>query len=653
MYSKTLKPGILFGPYPEKQLPSESSLDTAILQGVRKVTALPWLQHYRAKEFATSVEIFGELLANELPIELMRRLKRLREELCLHGASDGADEQVLVEAFAVVRELSGRILNMRHYHNQIMGGWLILNGMLAEMATGEGKTLTAALPASIAALAGTPVHVLTTNDYLACRDAEQLSPLYAVLGLTVGSVTGEMEDPAVRRAGYACDITYTTNKQVGFDYLRDRTRTGSSSRLSRIISAAMPEYSEPVLRGMCFGIVDEADSVLIDEARTPLKLSRQVANSPPEEFYTAVLSLADNLLIDKDYTVSAGRVDLTAKGKKLLKESCEKNSGLLTRRRNREESVRLALSAKHLYKRDEHYLVADGKVHIIDPNTGRRMAGRTWERGLHQLIETREGLDVSPFTETIGKISYQQLFSRYLSMGAMSGTASQVKGELLAIYRLPVVCVPCNQPLQRNNYGGKVFKTHEEKLLGIVESVKEIHATGRPVLIGTRTVSASEELSALLDEAGFSHRVLNARQDADEAEVVGRSGQAGSITIATNMAGRGTDISLGAGVAELGGLHVIVSEHNDVYRLDRQLIGRCGRQGDPGSYQIFLCWDYQIVMSDNVRIQEILLNINNIAAFCCVRLAQYRQELQQRRLRKRLTNSDQSLAVGLSFSGSG
>jgi preprotein translocase subunit SecA len=651
VYSETLKPGIAFGTYPENRPERFGALDSAIVNGVRKIAHIPMLERYRAKQFAIQVEQLGDQIVYEQTGELMNRLKNTREQLRLHGAFDTCDQKALIEAFAVVRELSGRTLNMRHYRNQIMGGWLILNGMLAEMSTGEGKTLTAALPASIAALAGTPVHVLTTSDYLASRDAVLLAPLYAVLGLRVGVVTADMENLDDRRIGYSCDITYTTNKQVGFDYLRDRTSVGSPGRLSRLVGEALAEQASPILRGLCFAIVDEADSLLIDEARTPLKLSRQIGESPPQSFYSLCLKLAGGLRKEKDYTVIGKKIALTRVGQKQLKTACEKQDKIWHRRRYREECVRLALSAMHLFKRDEQYLVDEGKVHIIDANTGRRMKGRSWERGLHQLIETREGLETTPFSETVGKISYQQFFSHYLRLGGMSGTASEVQNELLATYKLPVIKVPDHCHLNRESLAGTVCQTHEEKLAAIVASVKHMHAFGRPVLIGTRTVGSSEELSQLLKEAGLKHRILNARQDSDEAKIVSQAGKAGSITIATNMAGRGTDISLGKGVRGLGGLHVIVSEHNEVRRLDRQLIGRCARQGDPGSYQYFLCPEDQIVMSDKVHIFGMMLNTKYLAANCYVRLLQMRNEWQLRRLRKYLTGSDQRLAEGLSFSG--
>jgi preprotein translocase subunit SecA len=651
VYSETLKPGIAFGTYPENRPERLGALDTAIVNNVRKIAHIPVLERYRAKQFAMQVEQLGEIIVYEQPGELMNRLKNIREQLRLHGAFDTCDQNTLIEAFAVVRELSGRTLNMRHYRNQIMGGWLILNGMLAEMSTGEGKTLTAALPASIAALAGTPVHVLTTSDYLASRDAVQLAPLYAVLGLKVGVVTADMENMADRRMGYSCDITYTTNKQVGFDYLRDRTTGGSPGRLSRLVGAALAEQASPILRGLCFAIVDEADSLLIDEARTPLKLSRQISESPPKSFYSLCLKLAGELTIDKDFTVIGKKIELTSVGQKLLETACEKQDKIWHRRRYREECVRLALSAMHLFKRDEQYLVDDGKLHIIDVNTGRRMKGRSWERGLHQLIETREGLETTPFNETVGKISYQQFFSLYLRLGGMSGTASEVQYELLATYKLPVIKVPDHRPVSRVSLAGTVCQTHDEKLAAIVASVKHKHVFGRPVLIGTRTVGLSEEFSLLLQEAGLQHSVLNARQDSDEAKIVSQAGQAGSITIATNMAGRGTDISLGKGVRELGGLHVIVSEHNEVRRLDRQLIGRCARQGDPGSYQYFICPEDRIVMSDKVHIFRMMLNTKYLVAHLYVRLLQLKREWQLRLLRKYLTDSDQRLAEGLSFTG--
>jgi preprotein translocase subunit SecA len=473
--------------------------------------------------------------------------------------------------------------------------------MVAEMETGEGKTLTATLPACTLALGGVPVHIITVNDYLAQRDAKWMAPVYDALGLKVGVIQHGI-DPAARRAAYQCDITYCTNKEVAFDYLRDRIilwdrPTPVRLQIERLFGKNS-RVQKLVMRGLHFAIVDEVDSVLVDESRTPLIISSQGDGVHDAGIYQYALSIARELASDKDFLIlpSDRTVKLTKNGQDRVADFDWSDLGMLANVDQREELVRQALVALNLFKRDKQYLVQDGKVQIIDEYTGRLMADRSWEGGLHQLIEIKEGCDITGIKETKARISYQRFFRRYQWLAGMTGTAREVSGELWSIYRMRVVTVPTNRPIKRHRLPDRVFPTAKKKWPSVVKAISEIHQNGRPVLVGTRSVAASEHLSRLLDHAGLPHKVLNARQDKEEADIIARAGEPDSIVVATNMAGRGTDIRLAAGVAERGGLHVIATERHEAGRIDRQLFGRCGRQGDPGSSEAMVSLDDELIM---------------------------------------------------------
>jgi preprotein translocase subunit SecA len=451
-------------------------------------------------------------------------------------------------------------------------------------------------------LAGIPVHIITVNDYLAGRDCELMSPLYNVMGMSVGAITEELDDPQARQAVYARDIAYCTNQAVAFDYLRDRVTMGHRrGRLHRSIDDlhTSTNAGQLLLRGLCFAIVDEADSVLIDEARTPLKLSGPATNQIDRRVLRQALQFADQLdsngnayLID-----DTRRVVLTEAGKAHLAQLAEGRDRPWTSPRRRELIVKQALSARHLFIKDQQYLIRDGKIQIIDENTGRIMPDRSWELGLHQMIEAKERVEITDPAESLARITYQRFFRRYLRLGAMTGTAQEVAGELWSVYRLAVVQIPRHRPSRRRSLPTRIHQSAEEKWQDVVAHAKTMQDEGRAVLIGTRSVETSEQLSELLTRAGLDHEVLNARQDRREAEIVAQAGQSGRITVATNMAGRGTDIHLAAEVTEAGGLHVIATERNDARRIDRQLFGRCARQGDPGSVEAILSWEDEIMDS--------------------------------------------------------
>ena len=659
--STAFRPGIAQGVYPERQVDREKWLDRAAGSVEGTVRRRRDGSRKRLEAFAFAVRREGAELAEQTDATIAARVDDLRSAL----RREGLTEPLVVRSFAMVREMAHRKLGTPHYDVQLMGGWVMTRGMLAEMNTGEGKTLTATLPACTAALAGIPVHVISVNDYLVQRDAEAMGPIYRALGLTVGTILERQKDTAARRAAYQCDVTYGTNKQVAFDYLRDGlARRNQRGRLQPGIERLRRDPHPPdrlLLRGLCFAIVDEADSVLIDEARTPLILSGPGGSTEQRKLYRRAVRFASALEEGVDYRLLAreARVALTERGKQRLGELARPYQGLWTGPRRRAEWVERALAALHLFERDRHYLVRDAKVEIIDQPTGRVAPDRSWERGLHQLIEIKEGCVLTPENETLARISYQQFFRRYLRLAGMTGTAREVTRELWSVYRLNTVVIPTRKPLQRSARGTRVFTTQESKWKAVVERVEGLHRCGRPVLVGTCSVAASEHLSQLLAERGLPHQVLNAHQDADEARIVAEAGQPGRVTVATNMAGRGTDIRLGPGVAESGGLHVIATQRNEARRIDRQLFGRCGRQGDPGSFEAILSLeDDPVRVYFAPRVQRLLsrlgrppLPIKRWLGDLLTSLPQRAEEARHARTRRNLIQVEEYLEDLLAFAG--
>ena len=570
------------------------------------------------------------------------------------------------ECFALVREAAARTIGKRHYDSQLLAGWALLRGRLVEMQTGEGKTFAATLAASAAALAGYPVHVITVNDYLAARDAEEMGALYRFLGLSVGVVVQGLTRPE-RRAAYACAVTYCTNKELAFDYLRDRVALARrSSRLHLSLERLRGDVTREedlVLRGLYFGIVDEADSVFIDEARTPLILSATSRSATAQDDCERALAFARGLAAGADYSIDLAErsVALADAAKSRLTAHAAGLEGVWRSARAREELVTQALSALLLFRRDQQYVVADGKVQIVDESTGRVMPDRSWEQGLHQMIEAKEGCAPTDSRETLARLTYQRLFRRYLRLSGMTGTAQEVAREIASVYRLAVVRVPLHRPSRRIQAGTKFCATLGEKWAAVAESVERIACIARrPVLIGTRSVKASEELSAVLAARGIEHALLNAKQDAAEADVIALAGQAGRVTVATNMAGRGTDIRLGPGVAENGGLHVILTEYHDSRRVDRQLFGRCARQGDPGSCEAIVSLEDEIfaIHVPGAARWAAALRQNDGAAVRAVQkalraAAQFAAERRSAVVRLQNLKLDQRLEQVLAFSGRG
>ena len=654
-----LRPGIADGYYPERPAPDSSWLQKSI-HGLSGTFASKDISPRSFGRTIQAINKYGKQFELQSDAELMATTKELRIQLHKQGMTADLTHQ----AFALVRETAQRTISMRHFDCQLMGGWVMVHGQLAEMETGEGKTLTATLAAATAALAGIPVQIVTVNDYLVARDAESMGPIYQALGLSVSAVTADMDESA-RRAGYSADIAYCTNKQLAFDYLRDRILLGNDQGRLRLQLERLHNQNARTdrlfLRGLCFAIIDEADSVLVDEARTPLIISRKCNSSEEEQTYRQAMTLAAKLVAGSHFSIDlkARIVKLNDNGSAYLAETAPSLGTIWKSARQREELIHQALSAHHLYTRDRHYLVQEDKVMIIDENTGRVMADRSWERGLHQMIEIKEDCEISGRQEHLARLTYQRFFRRYLRLAGMTGTAQEVQRELWSVYHLAVTRIPTNKPTRRTETGQRIYSNKPAKWAAVVKRIRALQEKGRPVLIGTRSVGDSELLSELLQEKGLKHQVLNARQDAHEAEIISKAGQKGCITVATNMAGRGTDIPLGEGVAEMGGLHVLSTERNDARRIDRQLYGRCGRQGDPGSYESLLCLEDEILqhhlspvvrsmLKSTMRLNRSLADNISLSA---MRLAQFGRERQYLRMRKDLLQMDEQLGRMLAFSG--
>lgn len=481
-------------------------------------------------------------------------------------------DDLLPEAFATVREASKRVLNMRHFDVQLIGGMALHEGRIAEMKTGEGKTLVGTLPVYLNALLSKGVHVVTVNDYLAQRDSEQMGQIYNFLGMTVGVNLNGMEH-VDKQDAYACDITYGTNNEFGFDYLRDN----------------MVLYKEQMVqRPLYFCIIDEVDSILIDEARTPLIISGQAQKST--ELYYAADRFVKRLVAEEDYTVDikVKAVSLTEKGVAKAEKAFGIDNLYDHTNVTLNHHVVQALKANAIMRRDVDYVVDEEEVKIVDEFTGRLMAGRRYSDGLHQAIEAKEELEVQNESMTLATITFQNYFRMYQKLAGMTGTAKTEEEEFKKIYGLEVLQVPTNKPNQRKDMPDVVYKSEQGKFRAVVEGILERHKKNQPVLVGTISIENSELLSDLLKRKGVKHKVLNAKFHAEEAEIISRAGEPGSVTIATNMAGRGTDILLGEGVSEVGGLHIIGTERHESRRIDNQLRGRAGRQGDPGSTQFYL-----------------------------------------------------------------
>ena len=558
-----------------------------------------------------------------------QRMTEYRQQV---QAGERTLDDLLPEVFALVREASRRVMGMRHYDVQLVGGIVLHRGKIAEMKTGEGKTLVATLPVALNALSGKGVHVVTVNDYLATRDAQWMGKLYNFLGLSVGVIVNGLDDQA-RKEAYGADITYGTNNEFGFDYLRDNMKFYAT---------------QLVQRGHNFAIVDEVDSILIDEARTPLIISG--ASDESVGMYRAMDQIVRQLG-PEDYTV-----DEKARTAMLSEEGVAHCEALLhvdnlfdPANITQQHCILQALKAHHVFKRDVDYIVQNDKVVIVDEFTGRLMDGRRYSDGLHQALEAKENVTIAAENQTLASITFQNYFRMYDKLAGMTGTADTEAVEFHQIYNLEVVSIPPNKPMQRKDYPDLIYRTRKEKYDAIIEAIRELYEKGQPVLVGTISIETSEMLSQRLKKLNIPHSVLNAKQHAREAEIVAQAGQKGHVTIATNMAGRGTDIVLGEGVLELGGLHILGTERHESRRIDNQLRGRSGRQGDPGSSRFYLSLEDDLMRlfgSDRISglMEKLGLKdgeaIENTMVTRAVESAQKRVEAHHFEIRKTLLDYD-------------
>ena len=644
--------------YAERADPKESWLTE--LEGV--VVAAPrrvgqWARRRRSLSMMARVNGLEERFSRLTEDGLRAKGRELRSSLRLQGY----DTPSVVEVFALVRETSRRLIGIRHHDVQIRAGFAMLDGAIAEMDTGEGKTVTAALTAVAAAFAGMPVHVITVNQYLAERDCETLRPIYEFLGLTVGAISHDLT-PKDRAKVYAHDIVYACNKEIAFDYLRDRIVLGSQPNMLRlklqcVTGVGQEKANRLVMRGLHFAIVDEADSVLVDEARTPLIISRGSSAAQEEGWARQAFQIIDGFEQDKHFALKTEdrHIELLALGLKVLEERAEFLEPMWHNHVRREEAARQALAARHLFRNGEHYLVHENKVQIVDEYTGRLMPDRSWSDGIHQLIEFKEGCEVTSRKFTVSRMTYQRFFRRYLKLAGMTGTAREVRSELRSVYKISVQRIPPNRPSRRIRLKTTVCGSADEKWRSIVERARAETAKGRPVLIGTRSVTASRTASDLLAAEGIDHVVLNAEQSADEAKIIERAGEAGQVTVATNMAGRGVDIDVADPVCAAGGLHVILSERHDARRIDRQMEGRTARRGQPGSSEAILSLDDPLLgLLPRKPLLDLARRAGKVGYWYALALfaaAQARAQRSYARDRRNLLSQDKRLGILLAFSG--
>lgn len=586
----------------------------------------------RFDKLADEIISLEDSMANLKDEDFKNKTNEFKERLSKGETLD----DILVQAFALAREACYRGIGEKPFKVQIIGGLAIHYGNIAEMKTGEGKTLTTVLPAYVNSLTGKGVHVVTTNEYLSDRNANWMKPIYDLLGVSVGVNLRDMT-PKEKQDVYNCDITYSTNNEIGFDYLRDNMVVNKEDRVQRPLN---------------YCIIDEVDSILIDEARTPLIISGGKANS--NSLYIEANRAVKNLKEDEDYTVDlkTKSVSLTEEGSKKIEKILNvknlydiDNAGLV-------HHLNQALKANYAFAKDVDYVVSDGQVIIVDQFTGRLMQGRQYSDGLHQAIEAKEGVTINVETKTMATITFQNLFRMYNKLSGMTGTAKTEEEEFRNIYNMYVICIPTNKPVIREDLADLVYATEKGKYKAIINTVKEIHSKGQPILIGTISVESNEHLSGLLKKAGLPHEVLNAKNHEREAEIIAKAGEKGAITLATNMAGRGTDIKLGEGVKELGGLCVIGTERHESRRIDNQLRGRAGRQGDPGMSQFFVSFEDDLMRrfgTDRIKMMLQSLGIDDDMAIRSktltksIETAQKRVEGNNYDIRKSLLDYDNVL----------
>lgn len=611
-----------------------------------------------AWRFVKMCNEIGPVIAQMTDAELRQNLETNSAEISARGYTI----KVLAQVLSVIREGSWRVLKMRHHDVQMLGAWTLLHGKLAEMQTGEGKSLVAAMAAIAFASFGNPVHVVTVNDYLAQRDAEEFKDFFAFFGFTIGLVQEGME-PDQRKNEYAQSVTFVSNKELVFDYLKDTLTTDGQSRSVQAIRRFSGNRAEStvLLRGLHVAIIDEADSVLIDEARTPLIISRSVEDPELPAMCNTALSIAQRLENPQHYTISAKRqVWLTDAGLARARTDFDllEEANLLKIPLWQEEMLDKALKAIHLFTKDQHYIIRDGKIQIVDEFTGRVMADRSWEHGLHQMIEAKENLELSDRRDTLARMTYQRFFSRYLHLCGMTGTAIEVAAELRAVYKLNTVRIPPNKANRRMKLGFTLFTSERARLAAIAKACTRFTLDNRATLIGTSSVDASEVLGEFLESSNVPHKILNARQDSEESKIIAEAGFEGRVTVATSMAGRGTDIKLAHAVERAGGLHVILCDFSESPRVDRQLIGRGARQGDPGSYEFLASIDdglfKQYAVYEIAMLKWLFSRTDHIpgfVGFALLRLAQRRAEAYNAAIRRQMLKGDLETDRKLAFVG--
>jgi preprotein translocase subunit SecA len=596
--------------------------------------------------------------------------RRLKDSLILYAQTyrryGKCSFDVLSDSIAVMVEAMERTIGLRPYPVQIMGAIVLHKGYLAEMATGEGKTLTACIPATLAAWTGRPCHIITVNDYLASRDAVAMQSFYKYCGVSAGCVTGEMDDEK-KRINYNNGVVYATSKEILADFLRDRLKLGQYKNASRrlIRSFINPDLNiekQLTLNGLDTAIVDEADSVLIDEAVTPLIISAPQENKDLVNAVKVANLFASEFEIDTDYKVDLKyqEINFTKKGYLKIDDAPNIFSGIWKGESRRAELVKQALTAKEFYHLDKQYVIQDGKVVIVDEFTGRLMPSRSWSYGLHQAIEEKEGLEMTNPSQTFARLSFQRFFRLFKKLSGMTGTAQEAKNEFWQIYGLSVVSIETNKPCIRKVYPDAVFSNSDKKWNSVLKKIINRHKTGQPILVGTRSVQASEKLASMLEQEGLAFNLLNAVKSKEEARIIAEAGEMGKITIATNMAGRGTDIKLGRGVAERGGLHVITTERHKSGRIDRQLFGRCARQGDTGSCQAFISIEDELprnIVSKIIRrrLSAAIEKDIPLSKYISKSLILFSQKIFERRAflqRRNVLRMDTWLEDSLSFTGS-
>ena len=641
------------GCYIERLVRKQSEIEEFLRELLAK---LPSKNSKKLNNFVSSINALDLSVKSCSDDELRLILQDVAGKMSTMGFCD----ELLKKAFAVIREASFRTLGMRHHDVQLMAARVLLQGKIAEMATGEGKTLAATLAVCTVAATQAAVHVVTVNDYLAERDAAENNPLYAFFGFTVGVVVQDMPLDT-RRQQYASDIVYVSNKELTFDYLKDRIALGNTLSIHTKLSLLKngSANNPAVLRGLHVAIVDEADSVLIDEARTPLIISETIPDDIDNSIYFKSIELAQNLKVDIDYIKTKDNdIWTTTSGDTAINNLVSDLGGIWASHLWRKELLQKALSAIHLFYRDQHYIVTDNKVQIVDEFTGRVMPDRTWERGLHQMIEAKECCEISGQRRTLSQVTYQRFFGRYLLLAGMTGTAKEVEPELKRVYDISVVKIPTHKLSKRTRLPDHIFFTSEQRWNFLVNRLHQLSKEGRAILVGTRSVEASEHLSSLLTAQGLAHVVLNARQDEGEAQAVAEAGQVGRITVATNMAGRGTDIKLAREVIESGGLYVILTEFHESARVDRQLFGRSARQGDPGTTEAIVCLEDELfrryapmlsLAGKRVWLSSLKLNLYLFRKL--VVYAQYKAEHQARKIRLETTKRDRKWLQALGFVG--